>query len=128
MGQRHHHCEFEETDSRTPRLISQQPGGQDNQLQVKDLATRSDATYLLQTNDEPPAYITARTKGWRTGPKEVLERLNDPSEADTMSASQYKLRLSVELETGDERYVFLNTCFWTASGCRRSGESKSNCP
>lgn len=104
--------------------INFQPGGQDNQLVVKDLATRIDAIYLLQTNDEPPAYITAKSKGWRTGPKDVLESLNDPQVADTIAASQYKFRISVELETGDERYAFLNTCLWMGSGCRRSGESK----
>ncbi|EXJ80232.1 hypothetical protein A1O1_08374 [Capronia coronata CBS 617.96] len=98
------------------------PGGQDKQLVVKDLATRIDADYLLQTNDEPPAYITARSKGWRTGNKEVLERLNEPSVADTLPANQYKFRISVELETGDERYAFVNTCMWMGSGCRRATE------
>ncbi|KAL6245205.1 hypothetical protein RBB50_007980 [Rhinocladiella similis] len=98
------------------------PGGQDNQLVVKDLATRIDAKYLLQTNDEPPAYITATSKGWRTGPKEVLESLNDPAEADTIPASQYKFRISIELETGDERYAFLNNCLWMGSGCKRTDE------
>ncbi|EXJ63008.1 hypothetical protein A1O7_03452 [Cladophialophora yegresii CBS 114405] len=101
------------------------PGGQDSQLVVKDLATHSDATYLLQTNDDPPAYITARHKGWRSGPKDVLERLNDPTVADTVPANQYKFRMTVEFETGDERYAFLNACLWMASGSRRLGESKS---
>ena len=32
--------------------------------------------------------------------------------------------MTVELETGDERYAFLNTCLWTASGSRRIGESE----
>ncbi|KAK6373896.1 hypothetical protein LTS17_007865 [Exophiala oligosperma] len=100
------------------------PGGRDNQLVVKDLNTRTDATYLLQTNDEPPAFITATAKGWRTGPKDVLESLNDAAEADTIPASQYKFRISIELETGDERYAFLNTCLWIGSGCKRAEESK----
>lgn len=91
---------------------------------VKDLNTRTDATYLLQTNDEPPAFITATAKGWRTGPKDVLESLNDAAEADTIPASQYKFRISIELETGDERYAFLNTCLWIGSGCKRAEESK----
>ncbi|KIW75536.1 hypothetical protein Z517_10278 [Fonsecaea pedrosoi CBS 271.37] len=98
------------------------PGGQDNQLVVKDLSARSDASYLLQTNDDPPAYITARSKGWRTGAKDILERLNDPTVADTIPANQYKFRITVELETGDERYAFLNTCLWVGSGTRRVGE------
>lgn len=105
-------------------LIFPQPDGQDSQLVVKDLATRSDASYLLQTNDDLSAHITTRSRGWRTGPKDVLERLNDPTLADTIPANQYKFRLTVELETGDERYAFLNTCLWTASGSRRLGESE----
>ena len=79
-------------------------------------------SYLLQTADEPPAYITARSTGWRTGPKEVLERLHDPSVADTVPANTYKFRINVELETGDERYAFVNTCLWVGSGSRRAGE------
>ncbi|KIW96717.1 uncharacterized protein Z519_02108 [Cladophialophora bantiana CBS 173.52] len=98
------------------------PGGLDNQLVVKDYSTRSDAHYLLQTNDDPVAYIIAKTRGWRTGPKDVLERLNDPLVADTIPANHYKFRITVELETGDERYAFLNTCLWVGSGSRRVGE------
>lgn len=105
-------------------LTTTQPGGQDNQLVVKDLTTRVDATYLLQTNDDPPAYITARSRGWRTGQKEVLERLNDPMEANSVPANQYRFRMTVELETGDERYSFVNSCIWVGSACRRSNEGK----
>lgn len=126
MGQGHHHCKCTSASLRRRQLTRRllQPGGQDNQLVVKDLATRSDATYLLQTNDDPPAYITAKSKGWRTGPKDVLERLAEPQVADTVPANQYKFRVCVELETGDERYAFLNTCLWLGSGCRRTNESK----
>jgi hypothetical protein len=100
------------------------PGGQDSQLVVKDLATHVSATYLLQTNDEPPAFISVKSTGWRTGPRDVLEKLNDPMQADTISASSYKFRLNVELETGDERYGFLNTGMWVGSGCRRGHEGE----
>jgi Protein of unknown function (DUF3237) len=34
----------------------------------------------------------------------------------------YKFRINLELETGDERYAFLNTCSWIGSGCRRGAE------
>jgi hypothetical protein len=89
---------------------------------VKDLATRVDANYLLQTQDDPPAYITVKSLGWRTGPREVLEKLADPAQADTTPPNLYKFRITVELETGDERYAFLNTCMWVGSGCRRGAE------
>ena len=100
------------------------PGGQDSQLVVKDLATHVEANYILQTHDEPPAYITVKSNGWRTGPKDVLEKLADPMQADTIPAQTYKFRLFVELETGDERYAFLNTGMWVGSGCRRGMEGK----
>lgn len=89
---------------------------------LKDLATRIEAQYLLQTSDDPPAFITIKSSGWRTGSKEVLEKLADPQMADTISANQYKFRMNIELETGDERYQFLNTCMWVGSGCRRGTE------
>lgn len=99
-----------------------QPGGQDSQLIVKDLATQVSARYLLQTNDDPPAFITVNQSGWRTGEKAILEKLEDPTQADTINPNTYKFRLNVELETGDERYAFLNSCMWVGSGCRRGAE------
>ncbi|RMZ83715.1 hypothetical protein DV738_g885, partial [Chaetothyriales sp. CBS 135597] len=98
------------------------PGGQDSQLVLKDLATRVDANYLLQTQDDPPAYIKVKSQGWRTGTREVLEKLADPALADTTPPTQYKFRIVVELESGDERYSFLNTGMWVGSGARRGGE------
>lgn len=103
-------------------LTPHQPGGQDSQLIVKDLATRVSANYLLQTADEPPAFVCVKTSGWRTGAKDVLEKLNDPIAADQVSPNTYKFRLQIELETGDERYAFVNTCMWVGSGCRRGAE------
>jgi hypothetical protein len=94
---------------------------------VKDLATRISANYLLQTADEHPAFICVKTSGWRTGAKDVLEKLNDPLAADQVSPNSYKFRLQVELETGDERYAFVNTCMWVGSGCRRGAEGRAPC-
>lgn len=108
---------------------------------MRDLSTRLDATFLIQTNDEPPAMIACSMKGWWTGPKETMEKLHaaasmhpgavangsDEDEvnsafADTTPASSYKYRVNVELESGDERYAFLNTLMWIGTGNRRSGE------
>lgn len=93
---------------------------------VKDLATQMSANYLLQTNDEPPAFITAKTSGWMTGSKDILEKLQDPAQADGANPSTYKFRLNIELETGDERYAFVNTLMWVGSGCRRGAEGEQN--
>lgn len=121
VGEGHRHCrfQFEFTDGNTD---DSQPGGQDSQLIVKDLATRVSANYLLQTADEPPAFICVKTSGWQTGAKDVLEKLNDPLAADQVSPNSYKFRLHIKLETGDERYAFANTCMWVGSGCRRGTE------
>lgn len=98
------------------------PNGQDQQTVVKDLATQIEGTYLMQTKDESPAYITCKMKGWWTGERDVMERLQDPVAADNVAAHRYLLRVNIELETGDERYADLNRGMWVASGCRRGAE------
>ncbi|CAK1367627.1 unnamed protein product [Cercospora beticola] len=101
-----------------------EPGGQDSQLVLSDsLSTYVTTNYLLKTSDPEPAYITVQTTGWRTGPKEVMEKLFNPEEADTVKASEYSFRLSVKLETGDQRYAEkVNTGMWIGSGARRGSE------
>ncbi|KAM0723970.1 hypothetical protein Q7P37_000961 [Cladosporium fusiforme] len=101
-----------------------EPGGQDSQLVVNDtLHTYVDTNYLLITNDEEPAYITVQTAGWRTGPREVLEKLFDPEQADDVLPSEYSFRLTVKLETGDERYKdVVNSGMWIGSGARKGSE------
>lgn len=103
-----------------------EPGGQDSQLvNPQSLHTFVETKYLLRTADQPPAYIAVQTTGWRTGPREVLEKLFDPQKADDVKASEYSFRLSIKLETGDERYKDqLNTGMWVASGARRGAEGK----
>lgn len=94
------------------------PGGQDNQVVAADLSTLIATNYLLRTDDETPAHITVRTEGWRTGPREVLEQLSDPEKAGGVDPKDYKFRLYVHLESGDERYRRLSTGMWIASGAR----------
>jgi hypothetical protein len=98
-----------------------EPGGQDSQLVTSSLATRIETSYLLKTDDEDggPAYICIKTSGWRTGPREVLEMLMDEGRADGVDARLYAFRLFVGMETGDERYRFLNTGMWVGSGVRK---------
>jgi hypothetical protein len=105
-------------------LINYQPGGQDSQVTVKELATSISASYVLQTADEPAAYIIVRTSGWLTGAKDVLEKLGDANIADSINPSTYKYRINLTMETGDERYAFANTVMWVGSGCRRGHEGK----
>jgi len=66
-----------------------------------------------------------QTTGWRTGPREVLERLFDPAQADGVDPSEYSFRLSIKLETGDERYADrVNGGLWVGSGARRGSEGE----
>ncbi|KAK4224783.1 hypothetical protein QBC38DRAFT_484626 [Podospora fimiseda] len=98
------------------------PGGQDIQTTVKDMATRIDARYILQTNDENPALITCKITGWWTGERDVMERLQDPVAADNVAAHRYLLRTTFQFETGDSRYDHLNTAVYVGSGARRGAE------
>ncbi|KAJ4297408.1 hypothetical protein N0V88_004330 [Collariella sp. IMI 366227] len=88
------------------------PSGQDTQTSTKDTATRIDARYLMQTNDEHPALIICKITGWLTGERDVMDRLQDPVAADNVAAHRYSLRVNMELETGDERYHDLNMGVW----------------
>lgn len=108
--------------------MRKQPGGQDTQIVTKDSTTNLRANYMLQTADEPPAFIIVKTEGWLTGAKDVLEKVNDPSVADGINPSSYKYRVNLSMETGDERYTFLNTLMWVGSGCRRGQEGESHQP
>jgi hypothetical protein len=103
-------------------LTRKQPGGQDTQFVTIDSTTNLRANYTLQTADEPPAFIVVKSEGWLTGAKDVLEIVNDPSAADGINPSSYKYRVNLSMETGDERYTFLNTLMWLGSGCRRGQE------
>ncbi|KAK3318873.1 hypothetical protein B0H66DRAFT_640190 [Apodospora peruviana] len=97
-------------------------GGHDYQYVLPELAARLDTRYLLKTADEKPAYIEIKTDGWRTGPPEVLEALNDPARADDVDPSLYKFRLFIGMNTGDVRYNHVNTTMWVASGKRQGAK------
>jgi hypothetical protein len=87
-------------------------------------STSMRANFLLQTADEPPAFIVVKTNGWLTGAKDVLDKLGDPTMADGINPNSYKYRVNLSMETGDDRYTFLNTLMWISSGCRRGQESE----
>lgn len=54
----------------------------------------------------------------------MLDKLGDSSMADGINPNSYKYRVNLTMETGDDRYTFLNTLMWIASGCRRGQESE----
>lgn len=99
--------------------LQKKPGGQDSQTVLPDRSAHLSTNYLLRTDDLSPAYIVIQTSGWRTGPEEVLRRLEDPELADGVSPEEYRFRLTVGMETGDERYRHVNTRMWVGSGMRK---------
>ncbi|KAI1365248.1 hypothetical protein F5Y08DRAFT_338806 [Xylaria arbuscula] len=100
------------------------PGGQDSQIvDPETYVVKMETMYLLKTSDAEPAYIEIRTRGFRTGPKEVLQALQDPVTADTVDPSTYSFRLVVTMESGDPRYSQLvNQGMWVGSGIRKGAE------
>jgi len=103
-------------------LTSPQLGGHDYQYVLPALAAKLDTRYLLKTADKTPAYIQIKTDGWRTGPPDVLQALNDPLRADDVDPSTYKFRLYINMNTGDPRYNHVNTTMWVASGMRKGAK------
>lgn len=52
----------------------------------------------------------------------MLEKLENPVEADEVDPKTYSFRLYIHMETGDPRYLHLNTGMWVGSGIRRGTE------
>ncbi|KAH8164192.1 hypothetical protein CIB48_g4049 [Xylaria polymorpha] len=79
-------------------------GGQDSQdlAHGNTLATQVEATHRLKTSDEVPAYIECKTKGFRTGPPELMRALQDPEKADSVDARLIQHRVAMTMKTTDE--------------------------
>ncbi|KWU42463.1 hypothetical protein RHOSPDRAFT_35988 [Rhodotorula sp. JG-1b] len=103
-------------------------GGQDAQHLMPathpsfPLAANVSTRYLLRTHDG--VFIQVQTRGWRTGPKEVLQRLSDAARegftGEAPQPTEYKFRLEIEMETDarNEKYAWLNTAMWIGAGVR----------
>lgn len=76
-----------------------------------------DTRYNLQTHDGAVIYL--QTTGTRTGSRSVLERLGDKE--NTPGPTEFRMRLHLMMETGDERYSWLNQAVVVASS-GRSGD------
>lgn len=95
------------------------------------LCAQLSTRYLLRTSDG--CFIQVQTRGWRTGSKEVLQRLSDAARegfsGTVPGPDEYKFRLCIEMETDarNEKYAWLNTAMFVGSGIRsgRQGASPS---
>ena len=91
------------------------PGGADWQVIRSDGVADLDARYTLETSDGALIYV--RNRGYRHGPKEVLDRL---AAGQPVDPALYYMRTTPLFETGDVRYGWLNRMICVASGARRA--------
>ncbi|KAK5110709.1 hypothetical protein LTR62_005586 [Meristemomyces frigidus] len=93
------------------------PGGGDWEI-VRDhdgdqQTAHLDTRYNLVTHDGATIYL--QTTGTRTGSKSVLKKLG---EDEGIGADAFKMRLHLTMETGDERYSWVNSGVFIASAGR----------
>jgi 5-methylphenazine-1-carboxylate 1-monooxygenase len=89
------------------------PGGADWQVIHEDGTATIDTRYTLECQDG--ALISVATRGWRHGPREVLERL---AQGETVDPSEYYFRVSIQYETSAPEYEWLNCVVAVASAVR----------
>ena len=99
-----------------PRLSGRVlPGGADWQLIRSDGVAYLDARYTLETADGALIYVN--NKGYRHGPKEVIEKLARGEEVDP---ALYYMRATPWFETSAPAYAWLNRAICVATGARRA--------
>jgi hypothetical protein len=99
-----------------PRLAGRVlPGGADWQLIRADGVAYLDARYTLETADGALIYVN--NKGYRHGPKEVIDRL---ARGEDVDPALYYMRATPWFETSAARYAWLNRTICVASGARRA--------
>jgi hypothetical protein len=99
-----------------PRLSGRiLPGGADWQVIRADGVACLDARYTLETNDGALIYVNNR--GYRHGPREVIERL---ARGEDVDPALYYMRATPWFETSAPAYVWLNRAICVATGARRA--------
>ena len=99
-----------------PRLYGKVlPGGADWQIVRADGVAYLDARYMLETADG--ALISVENRGYRHGPREIIERLARGEEVDP---ALYYMRTTPWFETSDARYAWLNRIICVGTGARRA--------
>lgn len=89
-------------------------GGADWQLVQPDGVARIDTRYGLRTDSGAPVYIS--TKGVRHGNPDVVAALAGGVEVDP---AHYYFRITLDFETGDPEFQWLNSIVAIGSGIRR---------
>jgi Protein of unknown function (DUF3237) len=89
------------------------PGGACWMLLRRDDVLEIEARITLQTDDKQQIYMT--WKGFRHGPKDVIERLN---RGETVDPTTYHFRTTPYFETSSEKYGWMNRICSIATGSR----------
>jgi hypothetical protein len=89
------------------------PGGACWMLMRRDDVLEIEARITLETDDKHQIYMTWR--GFRHGPKEVIDRLNRGEAVDSQT---YYFRTTPYFETSSEKYGWLNRICSVATGVR----------
>ena len=87
--------------------------GADWQTIFADGLAELDTRYAMQTHDG--AVIDIRNFGFRHGSAEVLQAV---ARGETVDPKSYYMRTQARLETGDERYAWVNRTLFVGSGSR----------
>lgn len=88
-------------------------GGGDWLLIRPDGVMQLDVRVTLETDDKQLIYMSYR--GYRHGPKDVIERLN---KGEIVDPSLYYFRTTPYFETGSDKYAWLNRICSIATGSR----------
>jgi Protein of unknown function (DUF3237) len=90
-------------------------GGGDWLLLRRDGVLQLDVRQTLETDDKQHIYMTYR--GYRHGPKDVIDRLN---RGEPVDPSLYYFRTTPNFETASEKYAWLNGICSIATGERQA--------
>lgn len=87
------------------------PVGADWQTVHANGVAQLDARYAIETGDG--AVIEVISQGIRHAPPEVSARM---AAGEEVASSEYYMRTAIRLETGDDRYAWVNRSIFLASG------------
>jgi len=97
-----------------PKLKGRVLNGRGDWLRLRrDGVLQLDVRITLETDDKQAIYMTY--KGFRHGPKDVIDRLN---RGETVDPSLYYFRVTPYFETGAEKYAWMNGICCIATGAR----------
>ncbi|MBW4963449.1 DUF3237 domain-containing protein [Sulfitobacter sp. CW3] len=90
--------------------------GADWQTQFASGLTELDTRYAIETDDG--ATIEIKNYGYRHGPADVLDAL---VRGEEVPPDAYYMRTHARLETGDDRYAWVNHTLFVGNGARLNG-------